>query len=134
MFVLDVAFNLATTIGNLSVAYIIKDVCFNWALFISALFFSISLLYAICVIKETVNVSEPAKFFTIDHVKRSLLLYIRDNNTNRRWKLQVNTLNLNSDSYRITRKKIRFDNCEFLSSLTISLLNQLTFAQSLFGE
>lgn len=89
MFLLDIASNLAHVTGNLTLGYIVKDDGYFWAYVASAVFFVLAFFYSVSVVKETVHGSVESYFFSIEHVQRSWSLYTKDDENNRRWKLQA---------------------------------------------
>ena len=49
--------------------------------------------YVVCDFRETIDPKDPtARFFTLSHYKQIYNLYMRDDGTRRRWKLQLSLL------------------------------------------
>ncbi len=93
MFLIDISYQTANVVANLSIGYVIQYLGYLWAFAISAVFFLIAFLYATCLLAETVRrPAQRTSFWSFAHVKRALLLYVRDDATRRRWKLQVTRL------------------------------------------
>ena len=87
--VIDVTIGLSVVLTNVVAGYVITLMGFSWIFFMVAVTFTICLILALIIIKETIDVKKhvKVKIFTTLHMKRTLRVYTVDNGTNRRWKL-----------------------------------------------
>ena len=86
---MDITNNVASIIGNIGVGYIIQYLGYFWAFGISSVLFLVGLVYVVCVLSETVERKLDSRFLSLGHVRRACMLYVRDDENDRRWKLQV---------------------------------------------
>ena len=86
---LDILEQLASIVGPIGIGYWIKHQGYLWPIVAIMACKCINTAYAIFFIPETVKKDENAKFLSLSHMKRSAEVFVKNDETNRRWKLWI---------------------------------------------
>ena len=84
---LNVLEQLVSIIGPIGIGYWIKQQGYLWPIVFAIAGKCINAVYAVFFIPETVKKDENTKFLTPSHLKRSVQVFVKNDETNRRWKL-----------------------------------------------
>ena len=89
IYLLEVAIRIGVILSDVGIGYAIKLVGYFYPFLILLSFNVLNLLYTHFAVEESIIKKDNIKFFTTKHVKKTLLLYTKDDDTNRRWKIGV---------------------------------------------
>ena len=78
---------LVSVIGPIGIGYWIKKQGYLWPIVFAMTGKYINTIYAVFFIPETVKKDKSTKFLSLSHMKRSVQVFAKNDETNRRWKL-----------------------------------------------
>ena len=89
IFLLEVAIGVGVVLSDVGIGYAIKLLGYFYRFLILLSINVLNLLYTHFAVEESIIKKDNVKFFTAKHVKQTLLLYTKNDDTNRRWKIWI---------------------------------------------